>query len=282
VTRRSSGTLGDDMRDHPRGYSGLRELASATRVLSIRAGRLPYGRRCKISFALVPALEHNRTTLRCSVLLRLRRLGARCWSWVAGNALDDREDETVRSRRAAVYLGCASVLAACAALGYDALFPFLPAAEGVLTWSSPSPPSGPLLSLRSPGKERAAVGQATAALNWPPDPSSSAMPYYSDTIRLLLPQPQASDDDGAEAEEAAQGSTADAAQLAVAQKLADAPRADSAETIGQAAPPRAETATKDADSEARTPESSERRRYRQYYYYYYQRHHHRHWRHHRG
>jgi hypothetical protein len=205
----------------------------------------------------------------------MRRLSASC----GARRLEYREYETVRSRRAAVYFGCASVIAACAALGYDALFPFLPDPEAVLTWPSPSPAAGPLLSLPPP-KDKAALGPASTSAKWPPDPSSAAVPYYGDTIRLVLPQLQASDDDEPAAEEALQESTADAAQPAVAPKLAEAPRANFTETVGEGAPPTADI--KSAATEAGPPVSIERRRYGQHdYYNYLHYHYHRHWRHYR-
>ena len=80
----------------------------------------------------------------------------------------DSGEQAMRSKRTAAYVACASVLAACAILAYDAVHPFFPKPEAVLTWPSPAPSSKPLLR--------------ASAQKWPPDPASAAVPFY----QLLL------------------------------------------------------------------------------------------------
>lgn len=72
-------------------------------------------------------------------------------------------------KQLAAYAACTSIFVACAAVGYDALFP----APSTL----PSPSSAP---------QTATVGVANSTAQWPSDPSKAAVPLYDDMVRLLL------------------------------------------------------------------------------------------------
>jgi len=164
----------------------------------------------------------------------------------------------MRSKRTAAYGACASVLAACALLTYDAVHPFFPKPEAVLTWPSPAPSSKPLL--------RASVQK------WPPDPSSAAVPFYQ---LFLSPNDDYDDDDsGPPGRDAPTGSTSDRARAVDAPKPADKPPAVSKETTGQAGLLPADQAAKTEDRDERVPDARVRGRYR-YYHHYRHRHHHR-------
>ena len=56
----------------------------------------------------------------------------------------------MRSKRTAAYVACVSVLAACALLAYDAVHPFFPKPEAVLTW----PLAGPVIKASVAGPTR--------------------------------------------------------------------------------------------------------------------------------
>src|SRR5215468_186872 len=122
-------------------------------------------------------------------------------------------DQAMRSKRTAAYVACASVLAACAILAYDAVNPFFPKPAAVLTWPSPAPLSKPLLR--------------ASAQKWPPDPSSAAVPFY----QLLLSLNDDYDDDaGPPGNDTPTGSTTDRARAVDSLKSADKPPAVSKET----------------------------------------------------
>jgi hypothetical protein len=171
----------------------------------------------------------------------------------------DSGEQAMRSKRTAAYVACASVLAACAILAYDAVHPFFPKPEAVLSWPSPAPSSKPLLP----------VPRGTA--KWPPDPASAAVPFYQ---LLLSPNDDYDDDAGPPARDAPTGSTTDKARAVDAPKPANKPPAASKETTGQAAPPPADQAGQNTDRDERVPDASARGRYR-YYHRYRHRHHHR-------
>jgi hypothetical protein len=85
----------------------------------------------------------------------------------------------VRGKQIAAYAGCIAVAAACAATGYDALFPSSPTASEETTVGRADP----------------VVTQTNAAAHWPTDPSKAAIPYYDETVRLALAPPGAGSDD---------------------------------------------------------------------------------------
>jgi hypothetical protein len=175
----------------------------------------------------------------------------------------DSGEQTVRSKRTAAYVACASVVAACAGLAYDAVHPFFPKPEAVLTWPSPLPPSKPLLP----------VPRGTA--EWPPDSSRAAVPFVGDIIRLLLPPDDDCDDDaGPPGSDAPTGSTTDRARAIDGPKPAEKPPAASKETTGQAGPPQSDQARKNAEVDEGVQDGRMRGRYR-YYHHYRHRHHHR-------
>ena len=168
----------------------------------------------------------------------------------------------MRSKRTAAYVACASVLAACAILAYDAVHPFFPKPEAVLTWPLPAPSSRPLLP----------VPRGTA--KWPPDPASAAVPFYQ---LLLSPNDDYDDDSGPPGRDAPTGSTTDRARAVDTPKPANKPPAASKETTGQAAPPPPDEAGKSKERDERAENAKVRGRYRYYqrYHQYRHRHHHR-------
>jgi hypothetical protein len=170
----------------------------------------------------------------------------------------DSGEQAMRSKRTAAYVACASVLAACAILAYDAVNPFFPKPEAVLTWPPPAPSSKPLL-------------RASAHNKWPPDPSSAAVPFYQ---LLLSPNDDYDDDAGPPGSDAPTGSTTDRARAIDAPRPVDKPPAASKETTGQAGPPPADQTGKSEDRDERVPDAKGRGRYR-YYHHYRHRHHHR-------
>ena len=165
----------------------------------------------------------------------------------------------MRSKRTAAYVACASVLAACAILAYDAVHPFFPKPEAVLSWPSPAPSSRPLLP----------VPRGTA--KWPPDPASAAVPFYQ---LLLSPNDDYDDDAGPPGRDAPTGSTTDRARAVDSPKSANKPPAVSKETTGQAGPLPADQAGQNTDRDERAENAKWRGRYR-YYRHYRHRHHHR-------
>jgi hypothetical protein len=158
----------------------------------------------------------------------------------------------VWGKRAAAYLGFASVLAACSGAGYRALHPSAAAThDGILIWPSPQPISKPLLPKTSPAEKQTTVAHWSAS--WPADPSSAAVPFFSDMIEMGISLNQEEDDPGDPGTDvpARQGSERTASKPA--QKAPDKPGSvPFTGTTGQGGSPPA--------SAARSPDPEERPR----------------------
>jgi hypothetical protein len=178
----------------------------------------------------------------------------------------------VWGKRAAAYLGFASVLAACTAAGYRALHPSTAATpEGVLIWPSPKPLTKPLLPLSFPAEKKMTVAQWSAG--WPADPSSAAVAFFGDMIEMAISLNKIDDDSEDPGTEAPPRPGSDGAASKQAQQLTDKGTTLTTGTTGQAGSPPAEAAGKSSDRDARAHGWSERRhwRYSHSYRYYHHR-----------
>jgi hypothetical protein len=177
----------------------------------------------------------------------------------------------VWGKRVAAYLGFASVFAACAGAGYRALHPSIAAtSEGVLIWASPQPGSKPLLLQTSPAEKQTTPAHWSAS--WPADPSSAAVPFFSDMIQMGISLNEDDEDSGDPVTDVPPRPGSDRAATAQAEKLSEKSPVVSPGTTGQGGSPPAEAAGKGSDRDEHSRGWTERRHWQ---YSHYSRHSHR-------